>query len=66
MRLFFDGARSTLLQAARDLSGTHCLICLSERVFFFFANQGGVTAQALWPLGQVSPLLQGVDCMSDL
>ena len=40
--------KTTLFQAARDLSGTLCLItfCM-ERISF--ANQGGATAQALWP-----------------
>ena len=49
--------------SARDLSGIHCLICLACE--FFFANQGGTTAQVLGPFGQVSALLQGVDCTSD-
>ena len=34
-------------------------------MLFFLAKQGGATAPALWPFGQVSALLQGADCKSD-
>ena len=57
--------KTTLFQGGKR-SGRNTLFNVSciERVFSS-PIRDRATAQALWPLGEVSALLQGVDCMSD-